>query len=501
MVKRLLFAFACFVTLLIVSATTAYASYGIYVGSERTADGSVLIGGTGDEVSSHWLKIEPRQKHGPDETIEVGVTGEATFPGELIEIPQVEETAKYISMDYSDYEGFPAPLTNGGLNEHGVAGRDIWSPSRQALIDMTPEPQRGPNYSDLSRIAMERATTSREAVEIIGDLMDEHGYSTYGGNSHMFADNEEGWVVINFAGGEGLWVAERLGADEVRMSYPGYIGDIPEDYQDDPDFMGSDNLISFAEEQGWYDSDSGEPFNVHEVYGDQDAPMRSETVEEIEGRLTDMGSEVTVNDMMATVRDPIVSSDTNGYGQVARLTGDRRHDDLANLWVAPTGSVTAPFIPWYIGATEVPPEFGEHRYMTKGAASNFLNPDYQSQEATEFAGRTFKRLMYHTCEHPDKFLPEVNEALEAFEEDMLDEQQSVRDTAYALYNAGQEDLAQEYLTTYSTERAMEGLELGQALLGSIEARTEVLYGIREPEGDQINSDGETIDCNPAEDSE
>lgn len=53
---------------------------------------------------------------------------------------------------------------------------------------MTPETQRGPNYSDLSRIAMERATTAREAVEVIGGLMDENGYSTYGGNSHMFAD-------------------------------------------------------------------------------------------------------------------------------------------------------------------------------------------------------------------------------------------------------------------------------------------------------------------------
>ena len=35
---------------------------------------------------------------------------------------------------------------------------------------MTPKPQRGLNYSDLSRIAMERARTAREAVEIVGEL-------------------------------------------------------------------------------------------------------------------------------------------------------------------------------------------------------------------------------------------------------------------------------------------------------------------------------------------
>jgi hypothetical protein len=34
----------------------AFASYAIYVGKNLTTDGSVLIGGSGDEVSSHWLE-------------------------------------------------------------------------------------------------------------------------------------------------------------------------------------------------------------------------------------------------------------------------------------------------------------------------------------------------------------------------------------------------------------------------------------------------------------
>ena len=62
-----------------------------------------------------------------------------------------------ITLNYSDFEGFPPPLTNGGLNEHGVAARDIWSDSRPELVVMTPNPQTRPNYSDLSRIVMERA--------------------------------------------------------------------------------------------------------------------------------------------------------------------------------------------------------------------------------------------------------------------------------------------------------------------------------------------------------
>ena len=174
--------------LLAVSATGAQASYAIYVGKNLTEDGSVLIGGSGDEVSSHWLEIVPA-RHFPDgTTISVGVDETANMPGQLIEIPQATRTNRYLTMNYSDYEGFPPPITNGGLNEHNVAGRDVWSDSRPELVAMTPNPQKGPSYSDLSRIAMERATSAREAVEIIGKLIDEYGYSTYGGNSHMFAD-------------------------------------------------------------------------------------------------------------------------------------------------------------------------------------------------------------------------------------------------------------------------------------------------------------------------
>ena len=344
---------------------------------------------------------------------------------------------------------------------------------------------------------MERASTAREAVEILGRLIDEHGYSTYGGNSHLFADPNEGWVFINFAGGKGLWVAERLGPDEVRVSYPGYIGEIPENYGDNPDFMGSENLISFAVEQGWYDPDSGEPFNVHEVYGAQGVPMKSGVkyfaTETIEQELREMAP-VSVDEMMAMVRDPRIADDEAGYGQVAHLRPDI-HPELAILWVAPTGSVTAPFIPWHIGATRVPPEFGKHRYLYKDAPSTFLDPDYQEQEATQFAGRVFKRLMYYTCARPETFLPEVTAALEAFEGPLLSEQPEVEETARVLFEADKPELAREYLTFYSNTKAMDGLRLGLDLVAGIEARTKVLFGIREPQGGEINSaGGETVNC-------
>ena len=483
---------------LLVGAWTseAWASYGFYVGSELTADGSVLIGGSGDEVSSHWLEIVPRKTHAEDATILVGVEDEATFPGELIAIPQVAETAKYITMNYSDYEGFPPPLTNGGLNEYGVVGRDIWSPSRPELVATTPVPQRGPNYSDLSRIAMERAGSAREAVEIIGAPMDEYGYSTYGGNSHMFADADEGWVVINFAGGQGLWIAERLGSDAVRMSYPGYILEIPQDFQEHPDFKGSANFVSFAVEQGWFDPGAGEPFNVNAVYGNGEG--RPEVARQFESELRAQAEAggVTLEQMMAAVRDPRVARDTTGYGQVAHVRRDLDHPELRILWVAPIGSVTAPFVPYWIGGTEVLPEYGKHRYLTRDQAALFVTPDFAVQEASEFAGRLFKRLMYYTCDAPERFLPEVTEALIAFEAASIGDQSRIEARATALLEAGLPDMARDVFDEYSGGRAADALKLGSALLASIEARHRLLVGYRAPENpDQPGTrHGPTVHC-------
>jgi dipeptidase len=467
--------------LLSISSIRAEASYAIYVGKNLTQDGSVLIGGSGDEVSSHWLEVVPGRSFPAGTSLRVGVDETAYMPGRFINIPQAKQTYRYLTMNYSDYEGFPPPITNGGLNEHNVAARDVWSDSRPELVAMTPNPQSGPSYSDLSRIAMERARSAREAVAIIGKLIDEYGYSTYGGNSHMFADENEGWVLLNFAGGQGLWIAERLGPDEIRVSYPGDIGNIPLDFQTNPNYMGSGNFIDFAVEQGWFDPDAGEAFNVTAVYGtDEVRYPRDELEQELR-----QAAPVDLRHMLNTVRDKRLSKDTTGYGQVAHLRAGVRPENRT-LWVAATGSVTTPFVPYRIGVQRILPEFGKHRYLTKGEATRFVTKDWQLREATEFAGRTFKRLMYFTCDHPDKFLPEVTEAITAFENQLIADQEAIEKTSDALFNSGQERLALKYLTERSNDAASAALKLGNALLGSIQARTEVLYGLREPETDEMS---------------
>ena len=462
-------------------------SYSIYVGKNLTANGTIFIGGYGDEPSSHWLEIVPERNHTSGDTVTSGVTDDADYPGQLTQIPQVERTAKYIGVNYSYYKGVPAPLINGGLNQHHVAVRDVWSPSRKELQDMTPKNQTGPNYSDLTRIVLERATSARHAVEIVGELIAKYGYSTYGGNSHLFADCNEGWIVIEFAGGQGLWVAERLGPDDIRVSRPGYIGEIPLDFYEDQNYLGSPNLIEFATQQGWFNASAGKPFNVNLMYGD--GQMQWEGVKWIHNELIKRAkNKITLKDMMWAVRTPKLTGDMAGYGQIVELK-DNIPPEMGVLWHTQTASITAPFVPFHLGVTDIPPEYKKHRYLTVDEAALFVNPEIdlpdqrsavsQSIESTRSAFLVFKRLFYLTMQYHEKFLPEVVEAIQAFEARLIGQIPAIEKTANILYQAGEAELASNYLTYLSSTESINALKLAEDLSGSIEARTRLLYGFDE----------------------
>jgi dipeptidase len=477
---------ACTLAALLAAITPlADASVAVYVGKNLTADGSVLLAGYGDEPSSHWLSIVLARDHPAGATVTAGVTAAADMPGELIEVPQASRTFRYISMDYSYFLGLPAPLTNGGMNEHGVAVRDVALFSRKELVDMTPDPQHGLNYSDLARIALERARSAREAVEIVTKLIDTYGYATYGGNSHVFADADEGWVLLEFAGGKGLWVARRLGPDDIWLNWRGYhdfgyVQELPANWRENPDYRASANFESFAVEQGWHDPHSDQPFNVIEVYArsDQYTEFTAREAREVEAGLRSAAPRVAVVNLMKVLR--ATGRDSSGYGQVAHLRAGVPAD-LRTLWVAPGPPVTAPFVPWRIGVESVPPEFRRHRYLTAGEAERTVDPAQRGLESTRYANRAVKRLLYLVDEHREEFLPEVVALLEAHDNRMLEAQPGVQQTATILLEAGEAGLARRYLTEQSHAAAADALRLLEGLASAIELRTRLLYGIRAPE--------------------
>ena len=86
----------------------------------------------------------------------------------------------------------------GNMNEHQlIIAESTWGgrpelANRQGIID----------YGSLIYIALERARTAREAIQIMVSLVDEFGYASEG-ESFSIADTKEAWVMDLIGKGEG----------------------------------------------------------------------------------------------------------------------------------------------------------------------------------------------------------------------------------------------------------------------------------------------------------
>ena len=259
---------------------------------------------------------------------------------------------------------------------------------------------------------------------------------------------------------------------------------LPANWREDPDYLASDNFVSFAVEQGWHDPDSGASFDVIDVYARADQ-YSEETAVEARAAVAAVRAaapEVVVQDLMEVLH--AVGRDSSGYGQVAHLRSGIPAD-LRTLWVAPGPPPTAPFIPWRLGVQSVPPEYRRHRYLTAGEAANqgIDRAAQQGLESTQYANRAVKRLLY-LVEEREEFLPEVAGALSAFDSRLVTAQPGVERTAQILLEAGEVALARRYLTEQAHGAAGEGLRLIEVLAESIEARTKLHHGIRVPEAEE-----------------
>jgi dipeptidase len=159
-------------------------------------------------------------------------------------IPQVPHTYAYFDGSY------------GIMNEHQLM---IGECTNGAKIQLGPEPGRRIFYSsELSRVALERCTTAREAVELMGSLIEEYGY--YGtGETLLVGDPVEGWVLEMCCGTVdstgGLWVAKRVPDGQVFVAANEFrIRTID---PDDPGLLYCDDLFEQVQAMGWWDPSDG----------------------------------------------------------------------------------------------------------------------------------------------------------------------------------------------------------------------------------------------------
>lgn len=209
-----------------------------------SADGSVMITYTCDGEFHPRLRYEPAADHGPDETIEIRDWSGA-LKGTIKQAPRT-----YAVVDL--------------MNEHQLVIGETTFTGREELRN----PDGILHYWWLMRLALQRARTAREAVEVIAALVDEYGYASEG-ESISIGDPNEAWLMEIIGpgpGGKGAhWVALRIPDGHVcAHANKARIGSFP--LNDPKNCLYSPRVIDFAIERGYYDPASGAPFDFSEAY-------------------------------------------------------------------------------------------------------------------------------------------------------------------------------------------------------------------------------------------
>ncbi len=228
----------------------------LLVGKKASTDGSTMTSHSCDGNYTTWTTIIPAKTNekGSLDTIYWnrfkseephdmrGVTIKGT-------IPAAQKTYRYVNVGY--------PCLNEkqlAIGETTFGGRKELKNEDGLLV-----------IEELQRIVLQRTSTAREAIKLIGELVAEYGYGD-AGECLTFADKNEVWQLEITGSGAGkpsaLWVAQRVPDDHIGIS-----ANIPRistvDFNNPNYFMYSADLKKRAKDLGYWDGK--EPFKFWKV--------------------------------------------------------------------------------------------------------------------------------------------------------------------------------------------------------------------------------------------
>ncbi len=218
----------------------------IMVGKKASTDGSVITSHTCDSWYRTWMNMVPSKDWEEGDSVSI-------FDGRMHtqspldstkmylkgKIPQVKHTFRFLDSAY--------PCLNEkqvAMGETTISGKDtLENPNGMFKIE------------ELQRIALQRASSAREAIKIIGELVKQYGYGD-AGECLTIADKNEVWIFEIFGEGKekigGVWAAQRIPDDEIAVS--ANISRISKiNKKDKQNFMYSDNIFDVAKKLNLWD--------------------------------------------------------------------------------------------------------------------------------------------------------------------------------------------------------------------------------------------------------
>lgn len=255
--------------LVFILSVPSWACTDIIVGKKASLDGSVITSHTGAAPECR-VHVVPAMDFpaGAMANVYYGLQ-DVTKPfgtyGEVIgQIPQARHTYKYFHSGYSHMNEFQLAIGESTMSQRSELSVDRESGQQIMTIEQA------------MVFALQRCKTTREAVILIGELVDEYGFLPSCGpesEALCIADPNEAWVFEVFSVGPdwepgqpgAIWAAQRVPDDHIAI-VPNWSIIKQIDVKDKDNFLASKNYKQFAIDKGWYDPKSGMPFIWQEVY-------------------------------------------------------------------------------------------------------------------------------------------------------------------------------------------------------------------------------------------
>ena len=250
--RKALYIAACLLAGMAASEIAGMACTNILVTRGASADGSCMISYAAD---SHTLFGELYFRKAAD------------WPeGSMLDVYEWD-TGKYLGQIPQARHTYQ---TVGNMNEHQLIIGETTYGGRPELYDSTGIM----DYGSLIYIALQRAATAREAIEVIVDLANTYGYCS-SGESFSIADKDEVWVMDLIGKGHRLengknvrkgivWVARRVPDGYIcAHANQSRISTFPLD--DKENCLYSPDVIDFAREMGYFDGPD-EEFSFCDAY-------------------------------------------------------------------------------------------------------------------------------------------------------------------------------------------------------------------------------------------
>ena len=254
----------CLVMAILMMATCAISASActtLAAGKDATVDGSTIIAHSVDGWYDERIEIVKGGKHAEGEMVDIyrDPCQDGYQEVELVgQVPQVAETYTYFDTGY--------PF----MNEKGLTiGEHTWSGDytsfyngEKALLVI----------ANLQALGLQRASTAKECIQIMGELAEKYGYAD-GGETLLVGDKNEVWI-FEISGPGPLWTPEsgkpgahwaarRVPDDEVHSgANRSTLREI--DFNDPENYMWSTDITAYPKELGRWNE--GEPFNYSKIF-------------------------------------------------------------------------------------------------------------------------------------------------------------------------------------------------------------------------------------------